>query len=204
MTRLSTAPRRAIFLDRDGVICENREDYVKSWDEFVFIPGSIQAVAALSQAGYPVFIITNQSAGGRGIVSRETLDQMHALMLAELESEGARVEEILVCPHDPSEACDCRKPAPGLLVRAAARHGLDLSRSWLVGDAESDVEAAAAAGCGAVLVLSGRGAQQAQAAGWEGAHPAFVAHDLVDASIWILARMAQQAGERANGRAEVS
>lgn len=91
MTRLEAAPRRAIFLDRDGVICENRDDYVKSWDEFRFVPGSIDAVAALSQAGHPVFIVTNQSAVGRGILSRDDLDKIHALMLNILEAEGARI-----------------------------------------------------------------------------------------------------------------
>ncbi|MHB8510936.1 MAG: D-glycero-beta-D-manno-heptose 1,7-bisphosphate 7-phosphatase [Actinomycetota bacterium] len=187
---MQSVPRRAIFLDRDGVICNNREDYVKSWDELSFIPGSIDAVVSLSRAGYPIFIVTNQSAVGRGVITREQLDEIHALLLNTLEAQGARIEEILVCPHAPSDECDCRKPAPGLLIAAAQKHGLDLSGSYLVGDAESDVEAAAAAGCGAVLVLSGRGAAQAREKTWSKATPEFVAHDLVDASIWILARMA--------------
>lgn len=192
MPLLQSAPRRAIFLDRDGVLCENREDYVKSWDEVEFIPGSIDAVAALSTAGYPIFIVTNQSAVGRGVITREELDEIHALMLNALEARGARIEEILVCPHTPADACDCRKPLPGMLVRAAARHGIDLTGSFLVGDAESDVQTAAAAGCAAVLVLTGRGASQYREKKWTTAAPEFVAHDLVDASIWILGRMAQQ------------
>lgn len=195
MSAVRMMSRRAIFLDRDGVICQNRDDYVKSPQEMIFIPGSVAAVAALSKAGYPVFIVTNQSAVGRGLLSQGDLDQIHTLMLEQLHAEGARVAEILVCPHAPSDACDCRKPLPGMLLRAAARHGLDLAGSWMIGDARSDVEAAAAAGCGAVLVLTGRGATQLREQSWEGATPDFVAHDLVDASIWVLARLAQDAGD---------
>lgn len=186
--------QRAVFLDRDGVICENRDDYVKSWDEVVFIPGAIAACAAITTAGYPLFIVTNQSSVGRGIVARRTLDEIHALMLNALEAEGARVEEILVCPHAPSDACACRKPEPGLLLDAAKRHGIDLSGSWLIGDAVTDIQAAAAAGCSSVLVLSGRGAAQSQQL--NGVQPAFIAHDVVDASIWVLGAMAAEGAAR--------
>ncbi|HVL91226.1 MAG TPA: D-glycero-beta-D-manno-heptose 1,7-bisphosphate 7-phosphatase [Actinomycetota bacterium] len=176
--------RPAVFLDRDGVICENRDDYVKSWDEFVFVPGAARAVAELTRAGHRVFIVTNQSAIGRGVVPASEVDKIHDLMTEAIEAEGGRLEEILVCPHAPSDGCGCRKPAPGMLTDAAARHGIDLAGSWLVGDAASDCEAAAAAGCGSVLVLTGRGRAQAR-----DAKPGYVARDLPEAARWILARL---------------
>ena len=186
----ATGLRPAVFLDRDGVICENREDYVKSWDEFVFLPGVVRAVADLTRAGHPVFVVTNQSAIGRGIVSPDDVEKIHALMRGALEAEGARIDDILICPHTPSDACGCRKPAPGLLTGAAARHGIDLAGSWLVGDAASDCEAAASAGCGSVLVLTGRGRAQAS-----DTKPDFVARDLPEATRWIVARLSGNGGE---------
>lgn len=177
-------PRPAVFLDRDGVICENRDDYVRSWDEFVFIPGAAAAVAELTRAGHPVFVVTNQSAIGRKVVAAAEVDAIHERMRAIIEAEGGRIDEILVCPHAPSDGCGCRKPEPGLLTAAAERHDIDLAASWMVGDAASDCQAAATAGCGSVLVLTGRGRAQAR-----DAKPGFVARDLPEATRWILARM---------------
>jgi D-glycero-D-manno-heptose 1,7-bisphosphate phosphatase len=189
----------AVFIDRDGVICENRDDYVKSWDEFRFIPGAAEALAALTAAGLRVFIVTNQSAIGRGVVTRQMVDDMHARMIDVIRAAGATVEDVLVCPHTPEDACSCRKPAEGLLLQAAKVHGVDLGESWMIGDAESDIVAGRRAGTETVLVLTGRGAAQARAARWLEGKPDLVAHDLVDAAIWILSRKA----ERARGLMEV-
>jgi D-glycero-D-manno-heptose 1,7-bisphosphate phosphatase len=184
----------AVFVDRDGVICENRDDYVKSWDEFRFIPGAAEALAALTSAGLRIFVISNQSAIGRGIVDRETVDDVNAKMLDVLRAAGADVEAVLVCPHTPDDGCDCRKPEPGMLIDAAAEHDVDLDVSWMIGDAESDVIAGTRAGTETVLVLTGRGADQVRAAEWRDGRPDLVAHDLVDAAIWILGRMAERSG----------
>lgn len=184
----SDAP--AVFLDRDGVICENRDDYVKSWQEFAFVPGSVEACAALTRAGLRLFVVTNQSAVGRGILSRRTLDTIHDSMLQALSRAGAGIEAVLVCPHAPEDRCECRKPAPGLVEEAADRFGIDRSRAWMVGDAASDVAAGKRAGIGTILVLTGRGGTQARGLAESGTTPDFVAQDLVDAGIWILAQMA--------------
>lgn len=191
---IGSGPKPAVFVDRDGVICENRADYVKSWTEFAFIPGSIEALASLSNAGMRVFIVTNQSAVGRGHISRRQLDVIHEKMLDVLAGAGAKIEGILVCPHHPDDRCDCRKPKPGLLTDAALRFKVSLDGSVMVGDHRDDIEAGAAAGCETVLVKTGRGAQTVAERRWGAAKPGFVADDLVDAAIWILARQAMSAG----------
>lgn len=175
----------AVFLDRDGVICENREDHVKSWAEFAFIPGAIEAVASLTRAGLKVFIATNQAVVGRGIISKRTLDQIHSAMLDMLAGAGGRVEAVLVCPHHPDDECACRKPKPGLLLDAAKVHKVDLAGSFVVGDAGPDLDAGRAAGCSTVLVRTGRGGATARARDWT-QPPDFIADDVVDAAIWIL------------------
>ena len=151
---------RAVFLDRDGVINENRPDHVKSWAEFQFIPGAPEAVARLSAAGIQVFVITNQAVINRGIVSRSTIDDINHRMVAELERRGARIEAVAYCPHRPEDHCQCRKPQPGLLLDLAHRYSLNLGDTAVVGDALSDIEAGQAAGCQTVLVLTGRGREQ--------------------------------------------
>lgn len=194
----SSAPDpSAVFLDRDGVICENRPDHVKTWSEFVFVPGAIEALASLTRAGVRLIVVTNQAAIGRGLVSRRSVDLIHERMLDVLAGAGARVEAVLVCPHHPDDRCACRKPEPGLLLEAAERLEVDLDRSFLVGDAASDLEAGARAGCETILVRTGRGAETAQREG-PGAS-SFVADDLVDAAIRILARRAERTGERRPG-----
>ena len=192
--------RAAVFLDRDGVVCENRPDYVKTWSEFSFLPGAVEAVASLTQARVSIYVVTNQSAVGRGLLSRRHLDGMHEKMLEILRGAGARVESILVCPHHPDDGCDCRKPAPGLLVDAAERYGIDLSRSFFVGDAGSDMIAGARAGCTPVLVRTGLGTETIRDKTWGKHKPAFVADDIVDAAIWILGRLALQLGSRTGVR----
>ena len=151
---------RAVFLDRDGVICENRTDHVKSWDEFRFLPGAKSSLAAMSRLGLPIIVVTNQAIVGRGTVSRAVVDDIHSRMVAEVEAYGGRIYRVLCCPHRPEDGCACRKPQPGMLVQAADEMGIDLRRSYMVGDAASDLMASQRVGCRSFLVLSGRGKQQ--------------------------------------------
>jgi D-glycero-D-manno-heptose 1,7-bisphosphate phosphatase len=148
----STVIAETVFLDRDGVLVRDRPDYVKSWAEVEIVPGSFEALGRLSSAGTRVFVATNQSAVGRGIVPRGTVDEMHA-RLAELAIEhGGRIAGFLVCPHRPEDKCACRKPKPGLLFQAQREYGVDLGSACMVGDKLSDALAAVAAGCDAILV----------------------------------------------------
>lgn len=151
---------RAVFLDRDGVINENRDDYVKSWDEFIFLPTSLRAFRRLAQAELLVIVVSNQSAINRGIVNKNTVEEINRRMVDEIERFGGRVDAIFYCMHRPDEGCDCRKPSPGLLLQAAACHDLDLDECYLVGDALSDIAAGQSVGCKNILVLTGRGKKE--------------------------------------------
>jgi len=132
-------------LDRDGVIIENRTDYVKSWEEVHFLPGAFEALRRLSRSDYVLVLVTNQSAVGRGIVTLDKTMEINERVVAEIKTKGGRVDASYICPHHPDEGCDCRKPAPGMLLRAAEELKLDLARSYAVGDAVSDIQAARAA-----------------------------------------------------------
>ncbi|MFQ5577592.1 MAG: D-glycero-beta-D-manno-heptose 1,7-bisphosphate 7-phosphatase [Anaerolineae bacterium] len=151
---------RAIFLDRDGVICENRADYVKSWAEFKFLPGAKNSLATLSRLGLPIIVVTNQSGIGRGVVSTQTIEDIHRNMVAQVTAHGGRIDRVVYCPHHPGDGCNCRKPESGMLVQVAEEMGLDLVGSYMIGDAASDLIAGQRVGCRAFLVLTGRGFQQ--------------------------------------------
>jgi D-glycero-D-manno-heptose 1,7-bisphosphate phosphatase len=148
---------RAIFVDRDGVICENRTDHVKSWDEFKFLPGAKMGLAALSELGLPLIVITNQAIIGRAMVPAIVVDDIHRRMVAEVEASGGRIDRVVYCPHRPEDRCACRKPEPGMLLQAAGDMDIDLSQSYLVGDAAGDLLAGQQVGCQLFLVLTGRG-----------------------------------------------
>jgi histidinol-phosphate phosphatase family protein len=154
---MAAAEPAVVFVDRDGVINRMRPDHVKNWDEFEILPGSIDALVRLSAAGLEVVVLTNQSAIGRGLVSRETVDDIHRRLEKLVQQRGASIRAFLLCPHAPEDGCDCRKPAPGLLFRARDELGIDLSRAVLVGDQLTDVDAARAAGCRAILIRSRAG-----------------------------------------------
>ena len=151
----------AVFLDRDGVIIENRADYVRSLAEVQFIPGALEALADLARRDWQIVVVTNQSAIGRGLLTPETAQAINTHIVEKIASAGGRVDGVYVCPHAPGEACACRKPAPGLLLDAARDLGIDLSASVMIGDALTDVLAAQAAGAAAILVRTGRGETQA-------------------------------------------
>src|SRR5713226_8102184 len=126
--------RPAVFLDRDGVLNYNRRDHIKTPDEYVPIPGAAEAVARLKQSGWPVVIVSNQSGLARGLFGPEALAAIMTKMQSVLEAAGGGADVVYYCPHAPAAGCDCRKPAPGLLLRAAREHALDLGRSYLIGD----------------------------------------------------------------------
>ena len=148
-----------IFLDRDGVINRNPPggDYVKGWEEFEFLPGARGAIARLTQAGFRLLVITNQACIGKGIVSQEIVQQIHESMMLEIARSGGRIEAVLCCPHLPGDACHCRKPSPGLLIRAQEEYQVDLGRAIMIGDTVNDVQAAASVKVPAIMVLSGLG-----------------------------------------------
>lgn len=177
----------AVFLDRDGVINENRADHVKNWSEFKFLPGAIEAVARFTRAGVRVFVITNQAIINRGLATTDVVDLLNRRMVQELERHGGHVHAVAYCPHRPDEDCRCRKPQPGLLLDLANRYDVDLGRSVLIGDALSDLEAGRVAGCRTLLVLSGRGRDQLAQSVALGYEPFEVAADLSEAADLLLA-----------------
>jgi D-glycero-D-manno-heptose 1,7-bisphosphate phosphatase len=147
----------AIFLDRDGVINENRVDHVKSWDEFSFIPGALESIRRLTDTGLPIFVVTNQAAVNRGLMTVDTLNDIHNRMKEAVCQAGGKITHVYHCPHDNHEDCDCRKPKPGMLQQAAEDFNIDLSKSFLVGDAWTDVAAGVTVGARGILLMTGRG-----------------------------------------------
>lgn len=150
------AGNRLVILDRDGVLNEDSDAYIKSPAEWIPLPGSAEAVARLNQAGHIVVVATNQSGLARGYFDLETLAAIHERMQQHLEQHGAHLDGIYVCPHGPDDRCTCRKPRPGLLDQIASDHG-DPAGAPLVGDSLRDLQAGVARHCAPVLVLSGKG-----------------------------------------------
>lgn len=146
-----------IILDRDGVINHDSNEYIKSPDEWLPIPRSLEAVATLNRAGYRVLIATNQSGIARGFYDLDMLDQIHEKMMRELAAVGGYVEEIFFCPHHPEEKCPCRKPQPGMIHAIAEKYPLSLPDTFFIGDSQADMGAALAAGCKPILVMTGNG-----------------------------------------------
>lgn len=146
-----------MILDRDGVINEDSDAYIKSVQEWIPIPGSIAAIAQLSMAGWTVAVATNQSGIARGYYDLATLDAMHERLRTLVAEQGGEVGLIVYCPHGPDEGCDCRKPRPGMLKTIAAHYQADLAGLWFVGDSWGDLEAALAVDSQPVLVKTGKG-----------------------------------------------
>ncbi|OUR78526.1 D-glycero-beta-D-manno-heptose-1,7-bisphosphate 7-phosphatase [Marinomonas sp. 42_23_T18] len=148
-----------ILLDRDGVINQDSDQYVKSLDEWIPIAGSIKSIAALSKAGFQVYIVTNQSGIARGYYDIATLDAMHDKMTQLVEAEGGVISGIQYCPHGPDDKCNCRKPKTGMIESIEAELGIsfETTPAIMVGDSKRDLEAGNARGCQAALVLTGKG-----------------------------------------------
>ncbi|MGD8416699.1 MAG: D-glycero-beta-D-manno-heptose 1,7-bisphosphate 7-phosphatase [Pseudomonadales bacterium] len=157
---------RLILLDRDGVINQDSEAFVKSVREFAPLPGALEAMVDLHRAGFKLAVCTNQSGVGRGLLSEATLADIHADLQCRVEALGGRIDALRYCPHLPDAGCDCRKPAPGMLRSLMAELGEPPGETVMVGDSRRDLEAARAAGCRAVLVRTGNGTiTEADAAG---------------------------------------
>ena len=176
-----TSPRKAAFLDRDGVINLDRA-YVHQWDEFEFVPGAVDAMRRLREAGYVLIVVTNQSGLARGMYTEAQFQALTTQMRAALKDAGAEVEAVYHCPHHPkgtvaelARDCDCRKPEPGMILQAAREHGLSLAQSFMVGDKPSDIEAARAAGVGHAYIVQSDNAESvgADADGLAGADAAY-------------------------------
>ncbi len=183
---------KLLILDRDGVINEDRDDYIKSPDEWVPVPGSVEAIARLYRDGWRIVVASNQSGVGRGLFDMPTLNAIHLKMQKTLVAAGGRVDAVFFCPHAPEEHCACRKPAPGLFRDIALRHGLDdLAGVPAVGDSGRDLAAAQPLGCALHLVRSGKG-ERTLAAGAlpEGTR---VHDDLAAFADWLLAQRAAPA-----------
>jgi len=145
--------KRAVFLDSDGIINRKVSEpyYVTCWEEMHILPDAAEAIPLLNQADFRVIVVTNQRCVAKGLVTTSTLESMHERMCSTLARAGATIHAIYYCPHE-KQLCNCRKPAPGMLLDAARAHDIDLTASWMVGDSEADIEAGRHAGCKTVLV----------------------------------------------------
>ena len=184
--------RRAVFLDRDGTL--NREvNYLADPEQLQLLPGVAAGLARLAQDGRLLCVVTNQSGVARGLVSEAVLEEIHARLRRLLSKEGVHLDWIGHCPHHPEHGpvdmrrdCDCRKPKPGLLLRAAADLNIDLSGSWMVGDSARDLQAGRTAGCRSILVGTGKGAQTLERLHQDAQTPPLAAPDFQGAVDLIL------------------
>jgi D-glycero-D-manno-heptose 1,7-bisphosphate phosphatase len=146
---------RAVFLDRDGVINRKAPEglYITRWEEMEFLPGVPEAISLLGQAGFCVLTVSNQRCVAKGLLTIDELESMHVRMCEELAAAGAVIKGVYYCPHEEQPACACRKPAPGMILRAALEHSIDLPGSWMAGDSDSDIEAGRSAGCRTARIL---------------------------------------------------
>lgn len=185
-------------MDRDGTVCEE-VGYVNHLSRIRLLARSAEAIRRANDAGFQTVVVTNQAGVARGYFDEHLVDEVHDRVREMLGEGGARLDGLYYCPHHPEvgpppyrKACDCRKPRPGMLLRARDEMGIDLVRSYMIGDSVRDIEAGHRAGATTVLVLTGygRGELEYQSPGWT-VKPAHVADDLLDAVSWILAREAQ-------------
>ena len=184
--------KRAAFLDRDGTINEE-VGYLDSIEKLKIIPNAFEAVRLINRSGLLAIVVTNQAGIGRGFFDEAFVRQIHDRMRAAFLAEGAVIDAFYFCPHHPSAgtgiyltACDCRKPEPGMLIRAGQEKGIDLASSYMIGDTSRDVEAGQRSGGKGILVRTGYGREMTS----ESAKPDYVAEDILDAVHWILRDMA--------------
>ncbi len=144
--------KKAVFLDRDGVINKERTDYVKTISELEILPGITESVKSLKDAGFLVIVITNQSAVNRGLTNHDNIRDIHFAIQEYFKKNGTSIDAFFYCPHRPDENCDCRKPKAGLLLKATDEFNIDLKSSWLIGDKDSDLQAAKIAGCKSIKI----------------------------------------------------
>jgi D-glycero-D-manno-heptose 1,7-bisphosphate phosphatase len=181
--------RKVIFLDRDGVINQDSADYIKSLEEFEFLPGSLDALRRLTGHGFNCIVVTNQSALARGLMTPEALDAIHRHMASAVAAAGGRILDIFICPHLPADDCLCRKPKPGLLHAAQRKYRIDFSSAAMIGDSAKDIHCALAAGVKtAILVRTGNGMLAEGELREQGLVADFIAEDLNQAAGWIIDR----------------
>lgn len=149
---MSDPATRLVMVDRDGVINRDSDQYIKRVAEWQPLPGSLEALGDLTAAGFRIVVVTNQSGIGRGLFSEATLEAIHSAMHAAVATAGGRIDGVFYCPHLPDAGCRCRKPAPGLLLDAARESGVSIDQAVFIGDKQSDVDAAIAAGARPILV----------------------------------------------------
>lgn len=191
---------KTIFLDRDGVISQfTPNDYVKTWNEFRFLPGALRGLGMLFSHGYRIVVISNQAGVSKGIFSMENLNDITLKMEREAEKAGTVFAAVYYCIHAPEENCECRKPRPGLLQRAKRElGGIIFGETFFVGDTDIDIEAGKAAGTKTILVLSGKTRTAEETLGWK-ARPDFVASGLEEAAEIIIS---QDSAEKDAGKSK--
>ena len=148
--------KQVLFLDRDGVINREAEGYITEWSQFEFLPGALEAIRRVTEEGYKIIIISNQSAINRGLATKEEIDQIMTNMVTEIEASGGKIWDIYYCPHRPEDKCDCRKPEPGLFFQAEEKHGVKITNTWFVGDKLTDVAVAIRIGARPILIRGGK------------------------------------------------
>jgi len=178
--------RKAVFLDRDGTINFD-PGYLGDPEQFRFLPGVVEALTRLHEAGYLIFVVSNQSGIARGFFRDADLDRVHDKMRNALRAEGVVLDGIYYCPHHPDERCSCRKPSPKMVLDASRSFGVDIEHSYFIGDRISDIETGKNAGCRTILVLTGAG-RETQTSLSPSQNADRVAASLLDAVGWILGR----------------
>jgi D-glycero-D-manno-heptose 1,7-bisphosphate phosphatase len=172
----------AIFLDRDGVLIENRADSVRHWSHVTVLPKAIDALSGFQRQGFKIIIVTNQAVVGRGLMTLNDAQLINERLVETIKERGGWVDGVFMCPHKPEDNCVCRKPQPGLLLQAAREFSIELRSSWMVGDAWTDLLAGQAAGVGGtIMVRTGRGASQLDQTQPEGLGPFVICEDVFDA-----------------------
>ena len=183
----NSALQNVVFIDRDGVVNQDSSAYIKSWAEFQFLPRSLEALRKLNQHNFRSYLITNQSAINRKLITPDILSQIHRNMMAEIGATGGRIEDIFFCPHLPEEGCNRRKPKPGLILAAQKKYHIHLANSYMIGDSAKDIVCARQANCGfAILVKTGNYARSVTELAAAGIVPDYTATDLYDAANWII------------------
>jgi len=183
--------KQVVFLDRDGVINRDSSDYIKCWEEFIFLPNSLEALKILTRKGCTLIVITNQSIIHRKWVSPEVLEDMHLRMKSAVASHGGRITDIFFCPHTPEQGCSCRKPKPGLIQQACQKYTIDLADAIMVGDSAKDILCGKAAGCGRTILVQAAndppgGIKAQDGLALDNVYPTVVVADLLEAARWII------------------